>query len=233
MKKILLLSALMLSLAGLSAQSLEFVYQGKALENNAKITVTEFIVDEDFGDEMDFDADIRNKTDRKVILVVGKEELEIPKGSSNDFCNMINCYASELSAEYELEANATDDQFHGTFRPVEKSIARIKYFARVKGLMPDEAAVEVTFSYVPSGIDKVGLNSLSLLQGDGRIELRYNATEELNLRIVSITGACVGTHRLAKNSNSLKLDNTISRGIYLLVFNSASGMQHTEKILVK
>lgn len=233
MKKTLLLFTFMLSITFLSAQSLEFVYNGEALANNAKITVTEFTADPDFGDEMEFDADIRNKTGSLLRLTLYKEELEVPANSENDFCNMINCYTGSASSEYELEAYGVDNQFAGSYRPQEKSTAKIKYRAVVSNSLGDETSVEVTYAYLTAGIDKVGLDKFSLLQTNGRAILNFSSSETLDLRVVNMTGATIEMHRLQPGSGTLNLGPSVRKGIYFLVFNTSSGVRHTEKVIIK
>ncbi len=218
MIKKLLFSIFVLTTSLVYSQSLEFVYEGKVLKNNAKITVTEY--DEDFA-EMQFKAIVRNKTGNKVEVFIQKEIIELPAGSSNTFCAGGNCYPDETmkSKYYTILPNSKDDSFHGAFSPVEASKAIIKYTAIVVGFdFSDKVSVTVTYQYSPSGIEEIGYTELSILQNSRGLQIDYQNSEDTQLEIIDLLGRVKGNYNLPKNSHQLTINLNAKKGIYLLVF---------------
>lgn len=221
MMKKLLFSMLVLTTSLAYSQSLEFVYQGKALENDAKVTVTDY--DEDLA-EMHFKALVRNKTGNDVEVIIVKEVVELPEGSSNNFCAGGRCYPDETmkSKVFAIAGNSENDSFHGVFIPTEASTAIIKYTAKVKGGLGfnsgDEVSVTVTYQYTPSGIEEIGYTELSITQNNDGLQIFYQNSEDTQLQVVDLLGRVKGSYKLSKNSNQLTLDLNDKKGIYLLVF---------------
>ena len=65
MKKFLLLAAVAVGALTVQAQSVQFVYEGEALENGAEVVVSEFVAEDG---EMPWHASFRNNTNRDVEL---------------------------------------------------------------------------------------------------------------------------------------------------------------------
>ncbi len=235
MMKKLLFSMLVLTTSLAYSQSLEFVFQGKALENDAKVTVTDY--DEDSA-EMEFAAIVKNKTDNKVEVIIEKEVIEIPAGSENTFCAGDGCYPNGTmkSNPFTISANSENNSFHAAFSPKEASTATIKYTAKVKGMLGfnsgDEVSVTVTYQYTPSGIEEIGYTELSITQNSTGLQIFYQNSEDTQLQIIDLLGKVKGSYKLSKNSNQLTLDLNDRKGIYLLVFTNKN-RKFMRKVILK
>lgn len=231
-RKIMIVLALIPMWLSSHSQSLEFVYQEKPIANNAHITIDKYTDDEELGIEMSFYAHIKNKTDQALSVIVRKEEIDIPIGSSNNFCTAGGCFSATKSTPYSIAPQGIDKLFHSTFSPLQPSIATIKYTAEVVGSLGDAVSVTVTYNYLSAGIEQVGLASLQLTEQDGYLSLHYQTDQQLQLQIIDLLGRTTSTHTLSAHSTQYAIEKQLPKGVYILVFGNKKGIKFSKKIII-
>ncbi len=221
MIKKLLFSILVLTTSWVYSQnSLQFIHEGKTLENNAQITVTKFTNDE-LGIEMKFKATIKNISNKDVNLIVEKEVIEAPTGTNNSFCTAFGCYpnGTSKSKKYWIKANEEDNIFYATFSPIKASKAIIKYTAKVVDTN-DAVSVVVTYQYTPAGIEQVGFEALNITQQNGLLQIDYQINEDIQLEIIDLVGRVKGHYQLSRKTNTRTIHLNNNQGVFLLVFSN-------------
>lgn len=217
----------------MQAQSLRFEYKDQLLNDGEKIKITDYTDDPDIGIEMIFDASIKNVTDKNVQVKVVKQEIEIPQGSTNNFCTAQGCFSSSESSVYEIKAKETDHVFHGAFYPTQKSSATIKYIAKNMDALSDETSIQINYSYLTSGIDNIGFTHYRLMQTSASIIIEYQSNTTFTLKIFNLTGALIAEYILPESLHTHTISKKIlPKGIYLFQLSNHKKQTYSYKTLI-
>lgn len=222
---------------GVSAQALQFIVGGTAIENNAIITVTEYH-DYPFavgGIALTFEANIKNTTENAMSITILKEEVNMPEGSESTFCAG-TCYSNNVtqSPPINIDANSEYAEFHGEFYPIATSVGIVKYIVRQNGgLDPASATVEVHYNYDPTGIENVGFTQFAVMQIQDICRVIYNNQNEVQLRLFTVTGNQMGTYTLPAGESSFDIPVSNYKGVAIMVLTDGKGKSIAQKILIK
>ena len=238
-KKTLLTLSLMAVVGLITAQSLQFEYEGTVYEEGQTI-VCEY--SEDFGEFLQENIKIRNLTDSQLDVMIEKEIIEELPGSSNWFCFGL-CYLPEIFVSSfpvpVLPQSLSDEpfSFHFLFDEgvVGRTCVRVYAYARSN---PDE---RISLSFVANNVTNVAENYLSLGHAypnpaSSQVHFDYKTDNNSNVNVVvyNLLGQEVKSQFVngSQNHISIAVDDMQS-GIYFCRFSVNGEVVKTEKFIVK
>lgn len=213
-------------------QNVQWVYNDKALEEGAEVTVTEY--DPEMG-QMLLELGIRNNTDKQLKVSVSKDNLELAEGGAVQLCVGTTCYPESVvkSDEFTLEPNETNTSFHANYLILDES----KYGNSTvifKLLSGDESiSVKVHFNY--SGTvanEKIDLDAdWKIYASAGRIYVKAPEAEDMDLRIVNMNGISVYEQPLSSNADICS--PVLANGIYVVALYQGGKVITSRKVSVR
>lgn len=231
-KLVLLIVPVLLGCLSSWGQNVQWVYEDKALEEGAEITVTDY--DPVMG-QMLLEMGIRNNTDKPLAVSVSKEYQEIAEGSGVQLCVGTTCYPEGVvkSAEFTLEPNETNSSFHANYLIPDES----KYgnstvlFKLVSG--EETASVKVHFNYSGSVANEtVGMAAGWQVRTEaGRVYVKAPETGNTELSIVHIKGITVCNQSLSAGAEAVS--PVLATGIYIVTLSEARKVVASRKVAVR
>lgn len=236
-KKALLTLSLLAVVGMITAQSLQFEYEGTVCQDGQTIVCA---FNEDWGEYIQ-ELRIRNLTDNQLDVMVEKDVILDLPGTSNYFC-WGNCYGSEVivSDPNPVAANSlsTDElSFHFAFEEgiTGKTIVRLYAYARSN---PEE---KISVVFEASNSTNVAENTLSLGKAypnpaTSQVHFDINAADNSNIGVVvyNLLGQEVKSQLVngMHSSVSIAVDD-LQPGIYFCSFQINNEVVKTEKFIVK
>ncbi|MBR4391632.1 MAG: T9SS type A sorting domain-containing protein [Bacteroidales bacterium] len=247
LKKVLLSTALFALVGILSAQSLQFEYDGTVYANN-EVVLCE-AAPNSIG-EMVMEMQLRNLTSEALQVIVEKEYIDIVEGTSNSFCWGL-CFDESVFISprpYELEAGAVsehgilsfhyqlDPTYSGTDLLVGTTI--IKYYAYPASNPDDKTCIEVHFRYNPENVAENNVQIGKAYPNPASTQIQFDFKGQLHNNIKAVVYNLLGQEVKSTIVNGVQgkvvitLDDFQS-GIYFCSFFMDGEMVKTEKFIVK
>lgn len=244
-RKSLLTLALMALVGFVSAQSLQFEWNGHVYENDEVIVCDE--PNFDFN-EMVQHMQIRNLSDEPINVVVMKKELEMVEGSSNYFCWGM-CYGSSVfvSAPVEMAAGAVSAEgdlgFHHnydpefTFDPTQwlTGTSVVMYTAYNERNEADCVTITVKFVYGDdSAVEENQISFSHAYPNPASSVVRFDVNCEgvASVALYNLLGQEVMTQNVENGQVTLPVAD-LNEGIYFCNLKVNGQVVRTEKFIVK
>ncbi len=237
MKKTLLFAAATLVLAGnMQAQSLQFVDNGKVLEDGAQVTVYHY--DEIFG-SMEWMPVIHNTTDQDINVTLMVDVTSNPDESDLQLCVDGVCLAPWVTeTDLTILADKDCEDFHAQFYPNGEQSKAVATYYLVSENEEIITKATVTYDYPAyvAGVSSATVSSqLKMIQNGNNITCRYafDKTASRQVVITSIVGTQVASFPLNNNSGEVQLGKRLAKGIYVytLIENGRNVKSH--KIIIR
>ena len=250
MRKLVTISALLLLISSVKAQSFMFYRGTQPLEDNAEFTVSDYEVyfEEDDYVVLTFDSDLqlKNVTANDLQTSVTQTILEGPLDNENGYLSF--CFFDCVTGNFDrtksgvMQANSFNQGFSVTFYAFEGKYNRIKvkyevYLTNDIG-KTDKKTVTVTYIYDENSTilsnNLVFKPEFTVFQDGNQLKTLY--TNDLNaclLEIYSILGNRIAQHILPSNQVTFSLPETFTKGIYICVLRNKQQVIATQKISVK
>ncbi|MBR3709439.1 MAG: T9SS type A sorting domain-containing protein [Bacteroidales bacterium] len=238
-KKVLLTLSLMAVVGMITAQSLQFEYEGTVYEDGQTI-VCEY--SEDFGEYHQENIRIKNLTNDPLDVMVEKEIIESLPGSSNWFCWGL-CYNPEQmvsSNPVSVPAQTLSSEplsFHFMFDEgvIGRTSVKVYAFARSN---PEE---RISLVFVADNVTNTKENYLNLGHAypnpaSSQVHFEYNADDnaDINVVVYNLLGQEVKSQLISGNQNRISIAvDDMQPGIYFCRFSVNGEVVKTEKFIVK
>ena len=250
MRKLLTISAMILLISSIKAQSFMFYRGTQPLEDNAEFTVSDYQVffKEDDYVVLTFDSDLqlKNMTASNLQTSVTQTILEEPLDSENGYLSF--CFFDCVTGNYDrtktglMQANSFNQGFSVNFYAFEGKYNRIKvkyevYLTNDPG-KTDKRTVTVTYVYNENSTilsNKPVYQPLFTVFQDGnhlKIHYTFDSNSSL-LEIYNILGHRITQHILPSGQGTFSLPETFAKGIYICVLRNEKQVITTKKISIK
>jgi len=154
MKKTIFTLMFLAVMGWVSAQSIQFEWQGRVFEEGEEITCT----NDEYGfGELIQHMQIRNNTSAPMMILVEKEVVEDLEGTMNTFCWANQCYGPFTNISPDAgevapgEVNTDDLSFHAQFNEMFGVIV-MKYYAYEQNSPDDRISIVVRFHRSGEGV---------------------------------------------------------------------------------
>ena len=237
-KKALLTLSFMAVIGMITAQSLQFEYEGTVYEEGQTI-VCEY--DDDMLEYNKKEIHIRNLTDEQQDVIVEKEVIEHLNGTQNYFC-WGNCYipTTIVSDPNPVAANSlsTDDlSFHFLYDEGIVGRTSVRIYAHTRS-NPDE---RISVVFVADNVTNTTENFLGLghaypnpASSQVHFDLRSDNNSNINVVVYNLLGQEVKSQIVNGTQNRVNIAvDDLQPGIYFCSFQINNEVVKTEKFIVK
>lgn len=241
---------ILLALASfVSAQSLQFEYNGQVYENGERIICTNVL---EWG-ELQQDMQLHNLTNDNLEVLVEKEEVQIVEGTQNYFC-WGSCYtpavyvsprpvllaAGEVSGEGSLSFHhQIDPEMSGDPNNFIPGTSVVKYYAYPSGEQENKISIEVWFTYNAESVPEMPVANMGHAYPNpvsSMVHFDYNlmSTDKASVSIYNLLGQEVMTQEINALQGSVALSVAdLQEGIYFCTMMVNGCAYATEKFVVK
>ena len=232
-----------------SAQSLQFVYDGTALANNDIIVCEE--APNAFG-EMGVNIQIQNLTSYDIPVIVEKEYVQIVEGTSNYFCwglcltpetmvspRPVTLEGNAISADGEFSIHyQVDPTFSGDPMEYLSGTSIIKFHAYPADDPDDRATLELWFAYNPTEVKDNLVSFGQAYPNPASSQVNFNLKGQgddiVNAVVYNLLGQEVKSKMANGSQSRISIDlSDIQPGIYFCSFFVNNEVVKTEKFIVK
>lgn len=249
-KKYFFTLALMAVIGCLSAQSLQFEWNGHAYAQGETIICDQA---EDWG-EMVLDMQVRNLSNAPLDVVIAKEEVHIVEGTENSFCWGKHCYSHEISVSPDpltIDAGAVTNEGGLSFHHVldltysgdpsnfAVGTSVVRYYAYSESDDTDKAYIEVWFAYNAESVSEKPAFSFGHAYPNPassmvRFDYNLSAADNASVAIYNLLGQEVMRQQLNGLQGVAAFSVAgLNEGIYFCnLFVNGQSMK-TEKFIVK
>ena len=248
MKKVMIVSALLLFAVSVSAQTFMFYLGDNPLEDNAELTVWDYELFFTEGDMtvLTIESNLRLKnvgaTDAQadVTQTITSAPLDGDSGYLS-FC-LFDCITGNYDRVKSdlFKANSFHVGFHVNFYVQAGKYNRITVRYEVTSGTGNKEKRTVTVTYLynensgPVSNKPVFKPSFKVIQEGSRVKLDYaEYTQSSRLEIYSLTGQKIAQYALPANSGSFLLSENLTKGIYFFVLKNEKQITTTQKFIVK
>ena len=249
MKKSIFTLVFVAIIGWVSAQTLQFEFNGQAFSNGERIVCTNLL---EWG-ELQQDMQLRNLTNGPLDVMVEKEEVQIVEGTSNYFC-WGSCYtpevfisprpvsmaAGELSGEGGLSFHhQIDPEFSGDPNNFIAGTSVVKYHAYPSGAEDQKVTIEVWVAYEAENVSEQVACSLghaypnpatSVVNFDYSVAAGANASVE----VYNLVGQKVMSQQVNTTQSHMAISVAdLTEGIYFCNLFVNGQAVKTEKFIVK
>ena len=244
-----LLTIILAAVVGfVSAQSLQFEYNGVALANNEKVICD---VEPSVTGEMVLEMAIRNLTGEALEVAVEKEVISAVTGTENSFCWGL-CFGPDvtLSRPVTVEANSAsapgmlsfhyqvDPTYSGDPAECLPGTTIVKYYAFSDSHPEEKICVEVWFAYnatnVAENVISFGHAYPNPAANQVSFDLKGQGGNIVNAVVYNLLGQEVKSAMVNGSHSRVSFDlSDVQPGIYFCSFFVNGEVQKTEKFIVK
>lgn len=242
MKKILLLlTAIIISLAAVYSQSLTLSdVDGNTIENGSTI-----VFGGTTGEIIEGHIHITNTTGNDMDITVTKVEEELVDGSNNTFCVGINCYppSTYVSNSFTIEAGDTNDSFYGEYSANgNEGNSTITYIFKPTASPNDSVFATAEYQAPPEGINEMFLDKNLLSKAypnpsNNYAKIDYSFDNEpRNFQVVffNVLGKEIYKEQVINRSGTLEINTQDwHNGIYYYMLLAGNEKFSAKKMIVK
>ena len=237
-KKALLTLSFMAVIGMITAQSLQFEYEGTVYEEGQTI-VCEY--DDDMLEYNKKEIHIRNLTDEQQDVIVEKEVIEHLNGTQNYFC-WGNCYipTTIVSDPNPVAANSlsTDDlSFHFLYDEGIVGRTSVRIYAYTRSNPDERISVVFVFDNVTTTTENfLGLGHAYPNPASSQVhfDLRSDNNSNINVVVYNLLGQEVKSQIVNGTQNRVNIAvDDLQPGIYFCSFQINNEVVKTEKFIVK
>ena len=250
MRKLLILSAMLLLITTAKAQSFMFYRGDQPLEDNAEFTVSDYQVFMTVDDytvlSLESDLQLKNTTGSDVQATVTQTILEDPLDGETgnlSFC-FLDCTTGNLNRTKNgaIQANSFAPGYHANFYVYEGIYNRIKVKYEVylsnDISRTDKKTVTVTYVYDENSITRLNTPdvkpALNVFQEGNQVKFSGAFGQgACQLEIYNLTGQKITQHFLAAGNGTFSLPEKLSKGIYLCVIKNEKQTVASQKFIVR
>mgnify|MGYP002859978121 CR=1 FL=1 len=249
MKKIVFTLMFMAVMGLMSAQSLQFEWDGTVYANNEVIICD---VEPNEWGEMVQEMQIRNLTDETLSVLVEKEHIQIVEGTENSFC-WGNCFTPEVfisTRPVEVEGNTVSDpgmlSFHYQVDPTysgdpSNCIAGttiVKYYAYPSDNPDDRVCLEIWFAYNATNVAESTISVGQAYPNPASTQVNFDfkaaGNADINAVVYNLLGQEVKSQFINTHEGRVSIAvNDLQPGIYFCGFQANGKVMKTEKFIVK
>ena len=247
LRKSLLFIALTAFVGYVSAQTLQFEYQGAALANNEKIIFEE--APSAIG-EMVLEMNIHNLSDQAVEVTVEKELIKVVEGTENSFC-WGQCFGPDVFTSrppVPMEPNSVSADgalsFHYQVDPTYSGdpdaclpgTTIIKYYAYTTSDPDNKVCVEVWFAYNATEIAENSIDFGHAYPNPASTQVSFDLRGNgiVNAVVYNLLGQEVKSMVVNASQSKVNFDlSDMQPGIYFCSFIVNDEVLKTEKFIVK
>ena len=234
-RKSILTLMLLAFIGGVTAQNLQFEYEGHVFANGEEITCT----NDEYGyGEIIQHMEIRNLTNNDLGVVIEKEVIEDLEGTMNMFC-FGNCYGPDVfvgaPVSVPAQSVSTEDlSFHVFFDAME-GVVRVKYYAYAQEDPDNKISIVVKFCYGPgAAVSETVATMGHAYPNPASSVVRFNVqgVENANISIYNLLGQEVLSQDVEAGQVSISVAD-LNEGIYFCNLKVNGQTVSTEKLIVK
>ncbi len=232
-RKSILTLMLLAFVGGVTAQNLQFEYEGHVYADGETITCT----NDEYGyGEIIQHMQIRNLTDNDINVVVEKEVVEDLENTMNTFC-FGNCYGPDVfvgaAVNIPAQSVSTEDlSFHVFFLEVEGEVV-MKYYAYPEGDAANKISLLVKFSYRPSNVNEnATMGHAYPNPASSVVSFNVQGAENASIAIFNLLGQEVLRQDVENGQVNISVAD-LDKGIYFCNLMVNGEAVSTEKLVVK
>lgn len=221
-------------IGGVTAQNLQFEWEGHVFADGEEITCT----NDEYGyGELIQHMQVRNLTGNDLNVVIEKEVVQNLEGTMNTFC-FGNCYGPDVMignpVNVPAQSVSTEDlSFHVLFDQVEGSVV-MKYYAYAQDDADNKVSIVVRFFYDPTEVSENVASMGQAYPNPATSVVRFNVqgVENASIAIYNLLGQEVLRQDVVAGQNAISVAE-LKEGIYFCNLMVNGTAVSTEKLIVK
>lgn len=249
MKKTFFTIILLAVVTILSAQSLQFEYEGTVYANNDVVVCTN--TPNEFG-EMVQEMQLRNLTSETLPVIVEREIVVMLEGTESSFCwgqcfapfinvspNPIDLPANSLSQPSELAFHyQVDPTYMGDPSQYVVGTSIFKFYAYPENNPDDKVCLEVHFTWNPANVSETTVSFGQAYPNPATTQINFDYSNNhgsvINVLIYNLLGQEVKSQLVSNTQGRISIAvDDLQPGIYFCSFRVDNEVVRTEKFTVK